>query len=705
MQNNVSWSQKVSSSREMIDPMKPLGCKSEGQKHRVELISPAKVQGARPDGFEKNGQAWFVATELQSDLQVEVEATHFHLHKFPLLSRSGLLNRLVFESRDTEKDHIKLVDLPGGPEAFELAAKFCYGVAVELSPSNVASLRCAAEYLEMTDDLEEGNLVSKTEAFLSFVVLASWKDSITVLQSCKNLLPWAENLQIVQRCSESIAWKACTDPKGIRWSYTGAASKKQSSLICEASLMTDDLEKTIPLDWWFEDICLLSVEYFVRIINAVKAKGARAELVGAAIAHYVLKWLPGLLKDRSYLDESFKGFARSPSSTTDDSFRGFGLPTRSPPCNVEHLSEFQSNDRVLLETILDALPSQRDSATCNFLLRLLRAANSLQLEVSHCRELERRIGAQLDQASLQDLLILSSNLSSDTAFDVDVVHRIVQQFVLLDLPVEGNGKFPKVENEVLLTPARAKVAKLLDGYLAEVACDTRLSLNNFQTLVESLPENTRSCDDGLYKAIDNYFRTHPDLTDAERKKLCRSIDVHKLSLDACLHASQNDRLPLRMVVQVLFSEQVKLRNAITGGSRAASEERTPLSLLMQFARVSTSDSDPQSSRDGWSIPNMDFRALQLEVQQMRSEFMGLKSYCSGLQEQLDKVSKSKGFFSWGSSLKKLNSMWKPSSHAQHSKWPSARAAGVEAPGSSEASNQLDGGRRRPLNRWRRNSVS
>ncbi|KAI5062461.1 hypothetical protein GOP47_0023000 [Adiantum capillus-veneris] len=691
----------------MRDPSKPLGCKGEGQKHRVELISPAKVQGARPDGFERNGQAWFVATELQSDLQVEVEATHFHLHKFPLLSRSGLLNRLVFESRDTEKDHIKLVDLPGGADAFELAAKFCYGVAVELTPSNVASLRCAAEYLEMRDDLEEGNLVTKTEAFLSFVVLASWKDSITVLQSCKSLLPWAESLQIVQRCSESIAWKACTDPKGIRWSYTGAASKKQSSPVCEAVLVADDLERTIPQDWWFEDICLLSVEYFVRVINAVKVKGARAELVGAAIAHYALKWLPGSLKDRSFLDESFKGFSRSPHRTVDDSFRGFGLPTRSPPNNVETNLELQINERMLLETILDALPSQRDSITCNFLLRLLRAANILQVDASHCRELERRIGSQLDQASLQDLLVLSSNLSSDTAFDVDVVYRIVQHFVLQDVPVEGNGKSPKIEHEMVITAARGKVAKLLDGYLAEVACDPKLPLSTFQTLIESLSEHARSCDDGLYKAIDNYFRSHPDLSDADRKKLCRSIDVHKLTLDACLHASQNDRLPLRMVVQVLFSEQVKLRNAITGGSRAASEERTPLSLLMQFARVSTSDSDPQSSRDGWSIPNMDFRALQLEVQQMRAEFMGLKSYCSGLQEQLDKVSKRKGLFSWGSSFKKLNSMWKSSNLVQqHNKSPSAsRRASVEATSAlCEASSHSCNGRR-PTNRWRRNSVS
>ncbi|CAD6250613.1 unnamed protein product [Miscanthus lutarioriparius] len=61
----------------------------------------------------------------------------------------------------------------------------------------------------MTEDLEEGNLIFKTEAFLSYVVLSSWRDSIVVLKTCEGLSPWAENLQIVRRCSESIAWKAC----------------------------------------------------------------------------------------------------------------------------------------------------------------------------------------------------------------------------------------------------------------------------------------------------------------------------------------------------------------------------------------------------------------------------------------------------------------------------------------------------------------
>ncbi|EPS71308.1 hypothetical protein M569_03454, partial [Genlisea aurea] len=96
-------------------------------------------------------------------------------------------------------------DFPGGPEIFQLVAKFCCGEGILLNQGNVCGVRCAAEYLEMTEDLEEGNLISKTEAFLSYVVFASWNNSVVALKSCDDLSPLADHLQIVRRCCESIA--------------------------------------------------------------------------------------------------------------------------------------------------------------------------------------------------------------------------------------------------------------------------------------------------------------------------------------------------------------------------------------------------------------------------------------------------------------------------------------------------------------------
>lgn len=53
---------------------------------------------------------------------------------------------------------------------------------------------------------------------------------------------------------------------------------------------------------------------------------------------------------------------------------------------------------------------------------------------------------------------------------------------------------------------RAKVAKLLDAYLAEVARDSKLPLSKFQSLAEALPEGSRLCDDGLYRAVDTFLK-------------------------------------------------------------------------------------------------------------------------------------------------------------------------------------------------------
>lgn len=53
------------------------------------------------------------------------------------------------------------------------------------------------------------------------------------------------------------------------------------------------------------------------------------------------------------------------------------------------------------------------------------------------------------------------------------------------------------------------------------------------------------------------LQEHTELTKSEKKKICSLMDCKKLSADACMHAVQNDRLPLRVVVQVLFFEQMR----------------------------------------------------------------------------------------------------------------------------------------------------
>ena len=50
---------------------------------------------------------------------------------------------------------------------------------------------------------------------------------------------------------------------------------------------------------------------------------------------------------------------------------------------------------------------------------------------------------------------------------------------------------------------------------------------------------------------------------SDKKRLCALMDCKKLSPDACAHAVQNERLPLRIVVQVLYHEQTRASAAAT----------------------------------------------------------------------------------------------------------------------------------------------
>ena len=69
---------------------------------------------------------------------------------------------MVVDSKDPDLLKLELVNVPGGAFAFELAAKFCYGSNFEITTANVAHLRCVAEYLEMTEDYQEENLIFVT---------------------------------------------------------------------------------------------------------------------------------------------------------------------------------------------------------------------------------------------------------------------------------------------------------------------------------------------------------------------------------------------------------------------------------------------------------------------------------------------------------------------------------------------------------------
>ena len=422
------------------------------------------------------------------------------------------MNRIIYESHNADLNKIAFDDLPGGPEAFELAAKFCYGIAVDLTAANISGLRCGAEYLEMTEDLEEGNLIFKTEAFLSYVVLSSWRDSIIVLKSCEKLSPWAENLQIVRRCSESIAWKACANPKGIKWAYTGKPPKVSSPKWNEMKDSSPSRGQQVPPDWWFEDVSILRIDHFVRVITAIKVKGMRFELIGASIMQYATKWLPGLIKEGMGTGMGDEGSNSSNGSSGSSSWKG-GLQMVVAGAKDDPPTVQAKDQRMIIESLISIIPPQKDSVSCSFLLRLLRMANMLKVAPALVTELEKRVGMQFEQATLADLLIPSYN-KSETLYDVDLVQRLLEHFLVQEQTDSSSpSRQPFPEKHLYEgtqrgngSNAKMRVARLVDSYLTEVSRDRNLSLTKFQVLAEALPESARTCDDGLYRAIDSYLK-------------------------------------------------------------------------------------------------------------------------------------------------------------------------------------------------------
>ncbi|KAI3799336.1 hypothetical protein L1987_34629 [Smallanthus sonchifolius] len=129
-------------------------------------------------GFYNEANDWFCNAGLPSDLTIVIGGVNFHLHKFPLLSRSGKIEKLIKETQNNDKGAclITLDEIPGGTNGFLVAVKFCYGVPVELTPRNIIMVYFLADYLEMTDVYGDDNLFSKAENYFHKNVLKNWKE-------------------------------------------------------------------------------------------------------------------------------------------------------------------------------------------------------------------------------------------------------------------------------------------------------------------------------------------------------------------------------------------------------------------------------------------------------------------------------------------------------------------------------------------------
>lgn len=552
--------------------------------------------GSKPDTFQTDGNnVRYVASELASDIAINVGDVKFYLHKFPLLSKSATLQKLVSNASEGNCDEVDIHDIPGGPSAFEICAKFCYGMTVTLNAYNVISARCAAEYLGMNESLEKGNLVYKIDVFLNSSIFRSWKDSIIVLQTTKSQSRMCEELKLTSHCIDAVASRASVDVSRVDWSYTYNRKKLPEENGNDPNL-NGIRSRMVPKDWWVEDLCELEVDLYKRVVITIKNKGiVSSEVIGEAAKAYAYRRFPGFNK-----------------------------------------GAFQFNDvskcRPILDTVVWLLPSEKGSVSCSFLLKLLKASISLDSGETVKAELVKRIGQQLEEASVNDLLIRAAD-GEGTMYDAHVVQKILEAFVMRDMDsepqLEDGDEIQEVRKPGILSEAsKLMVAKLVDGYLTEIAKDPNLPLSTFVGLAEMVSNFPRPGHDGIYRAVDMYLKEHPGISKNERKRICKLMDCKKLSVDACMHAVQNERLPLRVVVQVLFFEQVRA-NASSGSSTPD----LPKAIRdLNSASYGSSRSATTNTEEDW-----DAAASAEELRALRGELAALRMGNGGTNDKVNVI--------------------------------------------------------------------
>ncbi|KAL5711488.1 hypothetical protein ACHQM5_021937 [Ranunculus cassubicifolius] len=510
----------------------------------------------------------------------------FAILNFPLVSPSGKIRKMVADARNSNINTLELHNSPGGPQTFELAAKFCYGTSfIEITVENVAQLYCAANYLEMTEDYWERNHIGfeQIEAYMKEVVLQSLEKSVAVLSMCETLLPIAEEEGIINRCIDAIATNA---------------TKEQ--LVSGLSRLDSDLGlgklKSISPDWWVEDLSILKIDFYHRVVSALRRSGIHPESIAASVMHYAQTSLKGIGKNQGIWDST-------------------------------RVNSGEYEPKVILKLLVSLLPTEKNvSIPLSFLFGMLRLAIMVDATIACKLELERRIGFRLDMVSPDDLLIPSLR-AGDPLFD-QIEEEESEEASQFGYESEGIGS--PSHDSVL------KVGRLIYAYLAKIAPDPHLDLRKFSAIIEILPDYSRVIDDGLYRAIDIYLKAHPMLTENECKKLCKFIDCQKLSQEACTHAAQNERLPVQMVVRVLYFEQLRLKSFLSVNSGDG---------FLSQRLCSGVPSAAMSPKDNYASLRRENRDLKLEISRMRVRLSELeKEQVFMKQGMKEKSSQGKTFF-------------------------------------------------------------
>lgn len=146
------------------------------------------------------------------------------------------------------------------------------------------------------------------------------------------------------------------------------------------------------------------------------------------------------------------------------------------------------------------------------------------------------------------------------------------------------------------------------------------------------------------------IQAHQNLADSDKKRICKIIDFQKLSPEAGAHAAQNERLPLQSIVQVLYFEQLRLRNSLC--SSYPDDEPKP---LHQSWRINSGAlSAALSPRDNYASLRRENRELKLELARLRMRLNDLEKDHVCMKKNMEKSNSHKFMSSFAKKMVKLN---------------------------------------------------
>ncbi|MQM20072.1 hypothetical protein Taro_053086 [Colocasia esculenta] len=543
-----------------------------------------------PSSFRETLQQQPAMQEELCDLKVQINGQQFFfLNQRILCMFSGKLRRMIKQERKKGRSRVtglKIADFPTDAEGFELAARFCYNNgAIQMTPSNVCLLHCAAASLEMTDGVAGCNLLSQTETFLDGLFYWTWRDVLNSLKSCEPFLDSADESGLLQKLISSLLGKISANSEIPLTMATPFASSSSSSSSPDASGLRfssstktpESVKPCFSREWWFDDLTVLHPKIVEKLITTLGAYGTdnRNLILTRFLLHYLKTALQRTGGGNGDGDLDYSGLA-------DTAVYGVVLMGRT-------------------------------SFSCRGLFWVLRVVSGLGLSKDCRNKLEKLMGSMLDQATLDDLLVSGHD---GGVYDVNLVLRLLRVFASTD---EGGVPLQRMKT----------VGRLMDKYLGEISPDPNLKVSKFLGVAESLPDSARDCFVGVYRALDIYLESHPTLSFEERSRLCRCLNYEKLTLEACKDLAKNPRIPPRSAVQALASQRSKLQNGGDMGDGFSAASSPAASAYHKGAAESESPEYTEEKEE-----------LRLNLQMMQWRVAELEKVCREMKGQMSKMAKS-----------------------------------------------------------------